>query len=374
MQAAGPVQPGIQKTRHFVHHVTMSALRLLLPLLSLLPLLAWPAAASALADQPVRNLRVLAWPGYAEPEVVKSFEQRTGVRVDLTLVANDEALWEKISAHDGADYDVFAVNTAELQRYIDRQLVQPIDPAAVPNTQRQLARFRHVTKIPGLVRNGRIYGIPYTYAEMGLIYDRSQFSRPPDSITALWDPRLQGRVLAYNGGGHNFSLAAMTLGKDSPFRLDPGDWPRAVDRLIALRRNVLGFYSQPEEAARLFAKHRVALVFANYGTQQLKALQAAGADVGYAIPREGALAWLDCWVVSRGAQDPALAHAWIDHLLGDQASSLLVTRQGLANTITESAGGTGELRWLEPMEDPIRRDRLWARIISGDRAARVLAP
>lgn len=352
----------------------MSVLRLLLSLLPLLPLLAWPAAATALADKPVRSLRVLAWPGYAEPEVVKSFEQRTGMRVDLTLVASDEALWEKISGNDGGDYDVFAVNTAELQRYIDRRLVQAIDPAAIPNTRRQLARFRDVAKIPGLVRKDLVYGIPFTYAEMGLIYDRSQFTRPPDSITALWDPRLQGRVLAYNGGGHNFSLAAMTLGKASPFRLDPADWPRAVERLIALRRNVLGFYALPDEAARLFAKHRVALLFANYGTQQLKALQAAGADVGYAIPREGALAWLDCWVVTRGAKDAALAHAWIDHLLGDQASSLLASRQGLANTITESTASTGELRWLEPMEDPARRDRLWARIISGDRAARVLAP
>jgi putative spermidine/putrescine transport system substrate-binding protein len=360
---------------HFGHHSTMSVSRFLWSLLSLLSLLAWPAAAAvAAADPPVRSLRVLAWPGYAEPEVVKSFEQRTGMRVDLTLVANDEALWEKISSHEGGDYDVFAVNTAELQRYIDRALVQPIDPAAIPNTKRQLARFRDVARIPGLLRKGAVYGIPFTYAEMGLIYDRAQFPQPPASIAVLWDPRLQGRVLAYNGGGHNFSLAAMTLGRVSPFRLEAADWPRAVDRLIALRRNVLGFYSQPDEAARLFARHKVALLFANYGTQQLKALQAAGANVGYVIPREGALAWLDCWVVTRGARNPALAHAWIDHLLGDQASSLLVTRQGLANTITESAGGTGDLRWLEPMEDPARRDRLWARIISGDRAARVLAP
>ena len=63
-------------------------------------------------------------------------------------------------------------------------------------------------------------------------------------------------------------------------------------------------------------------------------------------------------------------------MLDDQASGLLVTRQGLANTIAEPPGsGPGDrLIWLEPMEDPARRDKLWARIISGDSAARVLAP
>jgi len=346
------------------------------PLLFLLSLLAWPVTGFALADAPGATLRVLAWPGYADTEVVRAFEQRHGVRVDLTLIASDEVLWEKVRGNRGADFDVFAVNTAELQRYVDARLVQAIDPAAIPNTARQLPRFRRLDKIAGLTREGKVYGIPYTYAEMGLIYDRSQFKQPPDSIAALWDPRLRGRVLAYDGGGHNFSLAALALGRPSPFRIAEDDWPKAVDQLIALRRNVLGFYTRPDEATQLFTRHRVALLFANYGQQQVQALRAAGADIGYAIPREGALAWLDCWAVTRGARDPALASAWIDHMLEEAASSLLVSRQGLANTITESRrGGAGErLLWLEPMEDPSRRDRLWARILSGDRAAKVLAP
>lgn len=354
----------------------MAILRILLASLAMLSLLAWPATGFGLAEEPVRTLRVLAWPGYADPAVVKAFEQSHGVRVDLTLIATDEALWEKISADQGADFDVFAVNTAGLQRYIGAGLVQPIDTAAIPNVQRQLPRFRKAAGIAGLSRDGKVYGVPYTYAEMGLIYDRSQFKRPPDSIAALWDPRLRGRVLAYDGGGHSFSLAAMMLGKPSPFRMDEADWPRAVERLIALRRNVLGFYAQPDEATHLFRKHRVALLFANYGTQQVQALKAAGAEIGYVIPKEGALAWLDCWAVTQGARDMALAYAWIDHMLGDMASGLLVTRQGLSNTIAEPPGGaTGDrLIWLEPMEDPARRDRLWARIISGDSAARVFGP
>jgi putative spermidine/putrescine transport system substrate-binding protein len=366
----------MQRACIFGHHVPMAILRLLLPALSVLSLLTWPVTGFGLADGPVRTLRVLAWPGYADPEVVTAFEQRHAVRVDLTLVATDEALWEKISTRRGEDFDVFAVNTAELQRYIDGGLVQALDTAAIANVRRQLPRFRDPRGIAGLTRGGKVYGVPYTYAEMGLIYDRSQFAQPPDSITALWDPRLRGRVLAYDGGGHNFSLAAMALGKPSPFRLGEADWPKAVERLVALRRNVLGFYAQPDEAAHLFRKHRVALLFANYGTQQVQALKAAGADIGYVIPKEGALAWLDCWVVAAGARDMSLAYAWIDHLLGDQASGLLVTRQGLASTIAEppNRGGGDRLIWLEPMEDTTRRNKLWARIISGDSATRVLSP
>jgi putative spermidine/putrescine transport system substrate-binding protein len=43
------------------------------------------------------TLRVLAWPGYADADVVRVFEQRTGSRVEVTLIDSDEALWRKVS-------------------------------------------------------------------------------------------------------------------------------------------------------------------------------------------------------------------------------------------------------------------------------------
>ncbi|MBC7682954.1 MAG: spermidine/putrescine ABC transporter substrate-binding protein, partial [Ferruginibacter sp.] len=54
----------------------------------------------------------------------------------------------------------------------------------------------------------------------------------------------------------------------------------------------------------------------------------------------------------------------------------LVLRQGLANTTTASPDYRAEDRlvWLEPVESEERRNQLWSRIVSGDRASKVLAP
>ncbi|MGM9514035.1 ABC transporter substrate-binding protein [Roseateles sp. DB2] len=333
-----------------------------------------PAAAQPAA----KVLRVLAWPGYADPEVLQGFSQRTGARVELTIVGSDEAMRQRLQANKGADFDVFALNTAELQQYIEQGLARPIELQRIPNTRRQLARFRELTAIPGLSRRRdgllQVFAVPYTFSEMGLIYDRRQFSAPPSSLQELWDPRWKGKVLAYAGGTHNFSLAALALGQSQPFQLEESRWPAAIDKLVALRRNVLGFYSLPEESVQLFLRHRVALMYANYGMQQVHLLKAAGADVGYVIPREGALAWLDCWAISTAARDPELAHAWVNFMLEEPASSLLVTRQGLANTVSESVSSSSQvpLRWLEPVENEQRREQLWARIQSGDRPSKVL--
>lgn len=322
------------------------------------------------------TLRILAWPGYADADLVKVFEQRTGSRVEVTLIDTDDALWDKVSHNKGQDFDVFAVNTAELQRYLAQDLVAPINTAAIPNLATQLPNFRDLGAIPGLKRKGEVFAIPYTYAEMGLIYDRKQVSQAPDSIQVLWDPRYRGKVLLYNGGTHSFSLAAQSLGSKSPFQFSPAQWTAAVQRLIALRRNALTFYTQPDESVDLFRKQGAALMLANYGSQQVQLLKKAGLDVGYAIPKEGALAWLDCWAITRGAKNTTLAHDWINYMLERAPSEALVTRQGLANTTAASPfTRVGDRRvWLEPVEDVARRALLWERIVSGDRAAKVLAP
>lgn len=314
------------------------------------------------------RLRVVSWDGYADPEVVEGFERRYKVDVEVVQVDSDDDLWEKINRNNASDFDVFAVNTAELQRYIDRGLSVPLNLANIPNRTRQLARFRNLEAIPGLVYNGEVYAIPYTYSEMGLIYDQKRVKEPPRSIAAMWDPAYRGRVLAYNGSNHNFSLAAMLIGAANPFQLDKTGFAKAARKLIDLRRNVLTFYSSPQEAVRLYVENDVVLIYANYGSQQLKALRDAGADVGYAIPREGALAWLDCWTVTRGARNRKLAEAWINYTLERSVSERLPRMHGLANTIEEfsAARPHDKIIWLEPVENFTQRKQMWDRIFSGD--------
>lgn len=332
--------------------------------------------AMAAAAQAQNTLRVLTWPGYADPDLVKVFERKTGSKVEVTTIDSDDTMWQKLNKSNAGDVDVFAVNTAELQRYIRAALVVPINTNNVPNTAAQLPRFRDLKGIPGLVHGDKVYAIPYTYSEMGLVYDKQQVKPPPTSIRALWDPRYRGKVLLYNAGSHNFSLAAQALGDPTPYQLGGNDWSAAVDQLIALRRNAQGFYTQPEESVEMFKNGHAALMFANYGSQQVQLLKKAGIDVGYVVPLEGALAWLDCWAITRGAKNTKLAEAWINYFLEATPGSALLTRQGLANTTSESPYLRPQDRivWLEPVENTDRRTALWDRIVAGDRVSKVLAP
>lgn len=328
-------------------------------------------ACLAFAAHATETLRVLAWPGYADADLVQTFEKQFDVKVELTLVGSDEVLAQKLGANQGTDFDVVAANTVEIQRYISRKWLQPLTMANVPNVARQLPRFRNAKAIPGITHLGEVYAVPYTFSEMALIYDRKQFKVPPTSLAVLWDPAYQGRILAFDGGSHNYSMASLAFG-GHPFQIDDAAYPGVTKRLIDLRRNVLTFYSLPEESVGLFWQHNVALLFANYGQQQLKMLRDSGADVGYVVPKEGTLAWLDCWAMTRGTKNKGLAERWINYMLEPKVSAELTRRQGLANTLEPTANTleTDKILWLEPVENGQRRAGLWSRILSGDRPAR----
>jgi len=112
-------------------------------------------------------------------------------------------------------------------------------------------------------------------------------------------------------------------------------------------------------------------MFGNYGTQQVELLRRAGVDVGYVIPEEGALAWLDCWAIAQGAGNRELAYHWINYMLEPAIATQLTQRQGLANTMTPALGDPSPLSerlvWIERVESIGQREALWQRIESGDR-------
>ena len=100
-------------------------------------------------------LHVLAWPGYASAEAVRSFEARYNVSVEVTVIRSDDELWQHASRNEGANFDLIAVNSAELRRFIDAKLVAPLRLTRIPNVRKQLSRFRRSHAIPGISRHGR---------------------------------------------------------------------------------------------------------------------------------------------------------------------------------------------------------------------------
>ena len=334
--------------------------RLMLGAAAALPLM----MAASIASSEAKELRVLAWQGYADDDWVKEFQTQSGATVKVVFIGTDDEIWAKIKGSEGKDFDLFAVNTAQLQRYIDAGLTTPYDLDKLPNQKQTLPLFSNLTKVGGVMRDGKVHAIPFAFDSIGLIYDTDKVKPAPDSMAVMWDPKYKGKVLAYDNGEHNFSFTSLVQGVADPFHLSADQLTAAKAKLIELKHNALSFYTTADEATQLYKSNDIALIWANYGQQQLKSMKDAGAHVAYINPKEGALAWLDTWAMTSGVKDKELAEQWVDFLLQKKIGKALSDRNGFGNTSVEStsAGPNDKLVYLQLVEDPTKRSDLWNEI------------
>lgn len=320
-------------------------------------------AALAVVSAPTlaKELRILSWEGYADPDWVKGFEAQCDCTVKVVFIGTDDEIWAKIKGSEGKDFDLFAVNTAQLQRYIDAGLTTPYDLDKVPNQKEVLERFRDLSQVTGTMRDGKVMGIPYAFDSIGIIYDTDKVKEAPTSWKVLWDSQYAGKILGYDNGEHNFTITALTMGVEDPFRLTDDELNEAKDKLIEMKRNVLSFYTTADEALQLYQHNDIAVILANFGQQQVKTMLDAGAHIAYVNPSEGSPAWLDTWAMTSGVQDKELAESWVNYVLQKQIGEQLSERTGFGNTVApfDSAKPGDKLVWLKDVEDPTHRADLW---------------
>ena len=124
----------------------------------------------------------------------------------------------------------------------------------------------------------------------------------------------------------------------------------------------------------MFNQFEMSLMFANFGLQQLVSLQQSGANVAYTIPKEGALAWLDCWAILADTKYPSLAHQWINFVLEPWVQLEITRRHGLQSPLAQFSPDTQQqkLIWLAPVESPHEREAMWDAVYSGKSLEKVM--
>ena len=124
-----------------------------MPIRQIMPVLLLSLLSLPLQAEPL--LRILAWPGYADPDLVRTFAEQEDVEVEVTLVGSDDELRQKLTADNGSHYDVIAANTSEIRHFTEQQLLQPVRLDNLPNRNRQLRQFRQLSDIPVYSRMAR---------------------------------------------------------------------------------------------------------------------------------------------------------------------------------------------------------------------------
>lgn len=308
-----------------------------------------------------RALRVTTWEGYADEQWVKRFEEKTNSTVALSYIGSGDELAAKLMASKGADFDIVTPDISSFARYIDQKLLQPINPEKLPNLSNLLPPFQN---LPMLQSAGARYGVPFAWGSLPLVYRVEAFPTPPDSWEVFWDVTQQGKIVIQDDANNNVNWAAIALGFKDPYHLTDDQFAAVKQKLIALKRNALTFYTGLDDGASIFIQEGAHLLFP-MGQAQSALIRSKGVDIKEVIPKEGAAGWIDCWGIAAGVQDIDLAYAWIDEMLELDVGKYQSDKYGVASVVNnasnESIGMTyaDKLMWMQAPENYGKRVEIW---------------
>jgi len=286
---------------------------------------AGPAATSASggpATDAEKVVNVYNWSDYIDPAVVTDFQKEYGIKVNYDVFDSNEVLETKLlTGH--TNYDVVAPSGPFLARQIQAGVYQKLNKALLPNWKYldpEVAR-REAEYDPG-----NEYAITYMWITSGPAYNVAKIKQrmpdaPLDSWRMLYDPAVVAKfadcgVSLLDAPTEVIPTVLIYLGKD-PNSTSPEDMAAVEKALAAIRPYIRYVHSSRYIDDLANGETCLALGWSGDVKQAHDRAKEAGKgiDIGYNIPREGAVSNYDTLAIVADAPHPNNAHLFINFLL-----------------------------------------------------------
>lgn len=236
------------------------------------------------------------------------FRKRTGAELTQAVMLATEQIAKLTAAKGGTPpFDVAILDEGPALNAIKLGLIDKYDASKSPNYKDLLPAFQDA------------WGPSITMQCIGIAYNPKRVKEVPTSWDDLWDPKYKGKV--------GITSLASTLGTAFLVDInrlaggDEGNIEPGFQKLKTLLPNVGAVSANFGAHAALFQQEEVDIGVHNFNFVQT--LKAKGVSVEFVRVKSGTPGWRTTMHVVTGAQQPDLAHTYIDsHLAADLQSEM----------------------------------------------------
>jgi spermidine/putrescine transport system substrate-binding protein len=258
-----------------------------------------------------KSINFYNWDTYIGATTLKDFKASTGVKVNMSLFANNDELFAKLRGGNQG-YDVIVPTNDFVERMRDADMLMPLDHAKIPNFKNIAPNFQTVDFDPG-----RKYSMPYTWLLLGIGYRKSKIKGVPDSWKWVFDSdAYKGRIGLLAEAGDLCRLVLKYMGADMN-STDPADLAKVQALLTKQKPNVAVFHDDNGQDLLLSGDIDIVIEYNGDIAQVMR----EDKDLDFVVPREGSQISSDCLCIPKGAPNPELALEFINYLLDAQAGA-----------------------------------------------------
>lgn len=302
--------------------------------------LALALATTAAVAAEEKRLNIYNWSDYIAEDTVPRFEKETGIAVTYDIYDSNEVLEAKLLA-GRSGYDLVVPSASPyFARQIGAGVYRKLDKVKLTNYGNLDPQLLDAA---ASADPGNQHGVPYLWGTTGIGYNPAKIkaalgdAAPTDSDRLLFDPANAQKLAScgislLDSAQETFPAALAYLGRD-PLSRDLKDLERAAAVIAAIRPHVRKFHSS--QYINDLANGDLCIAF-GYSGDILQARNRAheaknGIEIAYAIPKEGAMIWLDMMAIPKDAPHPEAALRFIDHVLRPETIAAISNTVAYAN-------------------------------------------
>ena len=300
------------------------------------------AASTALAEDNV--VHVYNWVDYIGETTLADFEKETGIKVIYDTYDASETVDAKLMA-GGSGYDVVLHAGSFTPRLIAAgNILQKVDRSKLPSYGNLDPK---TLKILENWDPGNEYTVPYMWGTVGVTYNVDMVKErmpdaPVESARMIFDPEVVSKfadcgVTLLDSPVDVIPMALSYLGLD-PNTTKKEDY-KAVEEMFSKVRQYIRTFDSSNYLNALPNKE-VCVVMnwsGDYATATWRAEEAGvEIDLAYNIPKEGAGAWFDVWVIPEDAPHLENAYKFIEYMLRPEVIAAATNFTYYANANTEA--------------------------------------
>ena len=259
------------------------------------------------------NVLKLYLPGeYLGENVISDFEKQFGVRVIVENFDSNEMMYTKLMAGDR--YDVVIPSDYMIERLMKEDYLQKIDKSLIPNMENMDEAVLGMSYDP---RND--WSIPYFWGSVGLVYNHENVDPATverEGWEILRDTDYAGHIYIYDSERDSFMMAFKALGYSMNTE-DPDEINAAYEWLLQMNNTMSPVYVTDEVIDSMMNGYKdIAVVYSGDATVILDENE----DMSFYMPSQGTNIWCDAMVIPANAENPKLAHEFINYMLTYEAA------------------------------------------------------
>ena len=251
------------------------------------------------------TLTVFNWFDYIDEDVIKMFEQETGIKVNYTNFTTNEEMFAKLEKGSGS-YDVIFPSDYIIERMIKEDMLAELDLSKMPN----VANLVDWCKKPDYDPDCK-YSVAYMWGTVGILYNTEKVDGEVTSWSSLFDPAYERSVFMLDSIRDSFCVGLKYLGYS--LNTQEEEALSAVKELLLKQKEdgIVAGYLVDETKDKMIAGEAAMAVM--WSGDALYAME--GNDkLAYVVPEEGSNVWIDGMCIPKSSKNQEAAMKFIDFM------------------------------------------------------------